>query len=204
MLLSFGSDDVAPIVDDVVNDRRSAKSVTLAEAILSDGQRLTGVSDLFIGPKTHRSARYEIEYGAQKEVQSSIGTIVSTGLRSCAWMRAIVTGAMAIAESYGRAVGETDKPWSWNADFLQFAVREPFPSRTGSANLVLGRAADNAKLFARSLMPEGGVIFSDGMESDYLSSGSGTVARIGVAKVKEILVARLKCVFSLPCHRSSV
>lgn len=188
VLLPFGPEDVASIVEDVANEQRSAKSVTMAEAVLSDGQRLLGVNDLFIGPRTHTSARYEIELGEHREVQSSSGIIVSTGLGSSAWMRSIVTGAMAIAGAYGRGANDSYRPWPWDADYLQLAVREPFPSRTSSTELVYGRVAQGTKLIVRSLMPEGGVIFSDGVEADYLTFSSGTVAEIGVARAKGTLI----------------
>jgi hypothetical protein len=37
-------------------------------------------------------------------------------------------------------------------------------------------------------MPRNGVIFSDGIQSDYLEFNSGAIAEIGVAKEKAILV----------------
>jgi hypothetical protein len=41
-----------------------------------------------------------------------------------------------------------------------------------------------------SVMPENGVIFSDGIEGDYLHFNSGTVATIGVAERKANLIVR--------------
>ena len=40
----------------------------------------------------------------------------------------------------------------------------------------------------RSLMPENGVVFSDGIEADFLEFNSGTEARIGVAERRGRLV----------------
>lgn len=37
-------------------------------------------------------------------------------------------------------------------------------------------------------MPEHGVIFSDGIEADYLEFNSGSVAELGMAEKKGILV----------------
>lgn len=51
----------------------------MAEARLSDGQRLRAVNDLFVGPRSHTSALYDISVGARAEHQSSSGVIVSTG-----------------------------------------------------------------------------------------------------------------------------
>ncbi len=188
VLLPFEPDDMAYVVEDVARENRSATAITMAEAVLSDGQRLLGVNDLFIGPKTHTSARYEIELGNRKETQSSSGIIVSTGLGSSAWMRSIVTGAMAIAGSYGGGSKEGYSPWSWDARYLQFAVREPFPSKTSATELVFGQVTNSQKLVVRSLMPEAGVIFSDGIEADFLAFSSGTTAEIDVAKTTGQLV----------------
>lgn len=189
VLLPFLPMDLARILPEVEKDRRQARSVTMAEAVLSDGQRLLGVNDLFIGPRTHTSARYEIELGEQKERQSSSGIIVSTGLGSSAWMRSIVTGSLAIAGAYGSAGGDAYQAWAWDARMLQFAVREPFPSRTSQTHMVFGRVDANQTLTLRSLMPENGVIFSDGIEADYLGFSSGMVARIGVANRVGKLIA---------------
>lgn len=181
VLLPFQPMDLARVLADVEKDRRQAQAITMAEAVLSDGQRLLAVNDLFIGPRTHTSARYEIELGGQKERQSSSGIIVSTGLGSSAWMRSIVTGSLAIAGAYGSKVRDAYEGWAWDARILQFAVREPFPSRTSQASLVFGRIGGGDRLTLRSLMPENGVIFSDGTEADYLGFSSGIVANIGVA-----------------------
>lgn len=181
VLLPFQPMDLPRVLADVERDRRHSQSVTMAEATLSDGQRLLAVNDLFIGPRSHTSARYEIELGGQMERQSSSGVIVSTGLGSSAWMRSIVTGSLAIAGAYGSDVGNAYQGWAWDERILQFAVREPFPSRTSQAGLVFGRVGNREKLTLRSLMPESGVIFSDGIEADYLGFSSGMVASIGVA-----------------------
>jgi hypothetical protein len=42
----------------------------------------------------------------------------------------------------------------------------------------------------RSLILEGGVIFSDGIEADYVAFNAGAVATIGVAERKARLVVR--------------
>ena len=65
---------------------------------------------------------------------------------------------------------------------MQFAVREPFPSRTSQTSLVYGRLTKSARLSVRSLMPENGVIFSDGVEADRLEFNAGTEAQITLAE----------------------
>ena len=81
VLLPFTPDDVPSVLADVVAQRRPVKTVTMAEARLSDGQVMRAVNDLFIGPRSHTSALYDIALGAEHESQSSSGVIVSTGTR---------------------------------------------------------------------------------------------------------------------------
>lgn len=188
VLLPFQPMDLARVIDDVSRDKRPAQSITMAEAVLNDGQRLLGVNDLFIGPKTHISARYEIQLGKAREVQSSSGVIVSTGLGSSAWMKSIVTGSLAIAGAYGGGAMQAYSSWAWDADMLRYAVREPFPSKSSQATMIYGSVRAGQKLVMRSLMPENGVIFSDGIESDFLTFSSGMVANIGVAEQRGILI----------------
>ena len=188
-LLPFGAGDLAALLPEVAADRRPFKTVTMAKATLANGQVLYAVNDLFIGARTHTSATYEIAIAEQKERQSSSGLIVSTGLGSTAWFKSIVTGSLAIAGAFGGAGSAPPYlPQAWDAGALRFAVREPFPSRTSQVNLVCGSLNRSERLSVRSLMPENGVIFSDGIESDRLDFNSGTEAQIGVAEREGRLV----------------
>ncbi|GHU04445.1 hypothetical protein FACS1894158_04750 [Betaproteobacteria bacterium] len=69
----------------------------------------------------------------------------------------------------------------WGSQELIFAVREPFPSKTTGTNLIFGKISSGEPLRIESLMGENGVIFSDGMESDFLAFNSGTEALITLA-----------------------
>ena len=69
----------------------------------------------------------------------------------------------------------------WSSTELIFAVREPFPSKSTGTNLVFGTISPNEPLRIESLMGENGVIFSDGIENDFLAFNSGTEAVIGLA-----------------------
>jgi NAD kinase len=189
VLLPFTPPDVRTLVGDVLAGRRARKSVTMAQASLTDGQTLYAVNDLFIGPKTHTSARYEIKLRGKHEVQSSSGLIVSTGLGSTAWLKSLVTGSFAVAKSLGAAgPARAYQPLPWDTPYLQFAVREPFPSVASQATLVCGRVERDAPLELRSLMPERGVIFSDGIEGDFLDFNSGMRASIRVSERQGQLV----------------
>ena len=78
-LLPFRVPDVAKVMSEVLQGRRPLKPVTMAQASLNTGERLFAVNDLFIGPRTHTSARYVIEIGGERETHSSSGVLVSTG-----------------------------------------------------------------------------------------------------------------------------
>src|SRR6185436_18965262 len=166
ILLPFEPADLAQVLDDTAAGKRPLKAVTIAQATLSDGQTLRAVNDLFIGPRSHTSALYEINHAGQTEFQSSSGLIVSTGLGSTAWMKSVATGSLAVAQAMGLASGSAGyQPMPWDSPNLAFAVREPFPSRASATNLVYGQFDNQQPLHIRSRMPDNGVIFSDGMEA---------------------------------------
>jgi len=182
ILLPFEAKDVRALLPEVLQDKRDAKRITMARATLSDGQVLHAVNDLFIGPRSHVSARYEIALGKRRETQSSSGIIVSTGLGSTGWMRSVVTGSLAIAGAMTHTAGQGQwKPQAWDARALTFAVREPFPSRHSAATLLFGSVTEASPLQLVSWMPDNGVIFSDGIEADRLEFNSGVEARFAVA-----------------------
>jgi NAD kinase len=184
VLLPFKPEEVGKVLSEVLQDRRAAKRITMAKASLSDGQQLQAVNELFIGPKSHTSARYELRVGSISEVQSSSGVIVSTGLGSTAWMKSIMTGALAVARELGEqdARSQAVEVMQWDAPYLRFAVREPFPSVATKTSLVFGATDPKTPMTLLSLMPENGVIFSDGIESDFLTFNSGVLATISVSE----------------------
>ncbi|MEK5467637.1 sugar kinase [Paenibacillus sp. FSL R7-0210] len=198
VLLPFRVKEVRQVVSEVLRAQRQVREVTLAKVELNDGQSLYGVNDLFIGRRTHVSARYQLELNGQLEQQSSSGIIVSTGLGSTGWLKSVLAGAAGIvsraaqmqdatADQTARVSAEVaavnaGSGLAWNHPELYFTVREPFPSRTTSAELVFGRISSSLPLRITSQMPEDGVIFSDGVESDYLEFNSGVEATVGLAE----------------------
>nr|WP_320190440.1 SPFH domain-containing protein [uncultured Desulfobacter sp.] len=145
----------------------------------NDGQQILAVNDLSIGPRTHQSARYRISWADKAETQSSSGIIVSTGFGSTGWFQSILAGAMAVAETSGPPL---ENGFAWDEKRLQFSVREPFPSRTTGIGLVFGDITQKKLLEIESMMPENGVIFSDGIENDCIAFNSDTIAKIGLSK----------------------
>lgn len=189
ILLPFEPADLGKVLADTAADRRPVKAVTMAQARMSDGQTLRAVNDLFIGPRSHTSALYELSYAGKTEFQSSSGLIVSTGLGSTAWMKSVVTGSMAIAQSLGLLGRDFNyQPMPWDTPTLEFAVREPFPSRASQTSLVHGQFGNQEPLRIRSRMPDNGVIFSDGIEADFLRFTAGMEATISISPVQGRLV----------------
>ncbi|PTY38257.1 sugar kinase [Saccharospirillum sp. MSK14-1] len=187
-LLPFTVEDAEQVVVDTLAGHASIKTASFAEATTKDGQRMLAVNDLFIGPKTHSSARYSLAWNGQQEVQSSSGIIVSTGLGSTGWLQSILAGAAGIS---GQAVPSDLKGgFSWEADYLYYSVREPFPSQTTGTDMVMGRVTAKNQLVLTSFMPMNGLVFSDGIESDGLEFNAGTELTIGLADVRGCLVAR--------------
>jgi hypothetical protein len=165
------------------------KRVSFAKVSLNTGESLLAVNDFFIGPETHTSARYHITHDGRTEFQSSSGIIVSTGLGSTAWLKSVITGAVAIASGVsGTEVPEKPFTMPWEAAYLYYSVREPFPSIASRATMVFGRITAGAPLLLESAMAEKGVIFSDGILQDYLPFQSGTKATISVLPERGCLV----------------
>lgn len=190
VLLPFTVPELDTILPEVFSAKRPIRDVTIAQVALNTGEILYGVNDLFIGPRSHTSARYTIQFGDRCENHSSSGIIVSTGLGSTGWFRSIIAGATGIASSLsGHQLKISQKrSFNWDADYLYFSVREPWPSKTSAAEITFGKITANTPLKLVSLMPENGVIFSDGIEPDYLQFNSGTLATITVAGKKGHLV----------------
>ncbi|CAN5360173.1 NAD(+)/NADH kinase [soil metagenome] len=187
ILIPFRPNELEAALTLTLEAKAKVRSVSMAEAKLKDGQRLLAFNDLFIGASSHVSARYQISYGQCQENQSSSGIIVSTGAGSTGWMSSVFNETSGIISFLG---GKPLKPvaMTWEEERLLFVVREPFISLHSQAAIVVGSIEQTEPLILESQMPCGGVIFSDGMEADYLDFNSGTSATIGIAQDKANLV----------------
>jgi NAD kinase len=179
-----------PVLQGTLQGEARLQAVTMAEARLSDGQRLLAFNDLFIGPRSHVSARYRIRQGPRSEQQSSSGLIVSTGAGSTGWLQSVYAGAAGVITALGGQV--TPPPQGgripWDAEYLAYAVREPFPSKQTGTSLVFGTITRDQPLILDSQMAQHGVIFSDGIEQDYMQFNAGASATITLAERKAHLV----------------
>lgn len=195
ILNPFGVDDFHEQLNRIRKGNENIRRITMAKAELNDRQTIYGVNDLFIGHRSHVSARYEISYGEVSENQISSGIIITTGAGSTGWFKSILYGAMGVARSAHPSwnIGspaESDYRFPWESNYLYFSVREPWESNISRTNIIFGRIEADEQLILSSHMPENGVIFSDGIEKDYVNFNSGIIAKIGVAEKKANLLVR--------------
>ncbi|MET9318358.1 hypothetical protein ABZX12_41645 [Kribbella sp. NPDC003505] len=155
---------------------RQVTERTMVAASTDDGQHLVALNEVYVGHRTHQSARYRLGApDALPERQSSSGILIGTGTGSTGWCRS----AWQERRSPLALPTPTDPVLCW-------FVREAWPSpATGTANTEgLLKAPDSLTITAESDL----VVFGDGMESDTLSIGWGQRIEVGVAPVKLHLV----------------
>ncbi|NIK54992.1 NAD(+)/NADH kinase [Kribbella shirazensis] len=156
---------------------RTVTERTMVAASTDDGQQLLALNEVYIGHRTHQSARYRLSSpDGLPERQSSSGILVGTGTGSTGWCRS----AWQERRSPLALPTPTDPVLCW-------FVREAWPSpATGTDNTEgLLKAPDSLTITAESDL----VVFGDGMESDTLSVSWGQRVEVGVAEVTLCLVA---------------
>jgi len=187
-LLPFTVAQASSAIKNVLQGRAKIQKISMIEATLNDGQKLLAFNDLFIGRHDHISAHYKIMYHGRSEYHSSSGIIISTGIGSTGWMSSIFNMTNGIIQTFGSRCKLNPPHLPRTSHQLLFVVREPFISKTTDASIVCGILTDDSQLTITSTMPEGGVIFSDGVLNDFLAFDAGTTAKIGLAKQKVHLV----------------
>jgi NAD kinase len=186
VLLPFDTTDFVYGVEKVLANSYQYKTARFAEARLNDGQRLLAFNDLFIGAASHVSARYRITFHNSVEEHSSSGIIVSTQAGSTGWLSSVFNMAYGVTGMFEKNL-KLKRP-KLNENELLFAVREPFQSIKTKTGITAGMLRKQDSLVIESLMPANGVIFSDGVESDFLKFNSGTIANVTVAAETATLV----------------
>ena len=187
VLLPFDTSDFIGGVESVISNNYRSKTMRFAEALLNDGQRLLAFNDLFIGASTHVSARYKISYKKKVEEHSSSGIIISTQAGSTGWLSSVFNMAYGVTGMFEKNLKPKRPKLKDNE--LVFAIREPFQSIRTQTGITAGVIGGENRLTIESLMPTSGVIFSDGIEADFLKFTSGTIATVGVAKETATIVA---------------
>lgn len=149
----------------------------MVEAVLDDGQRLLSLNEVFLGHRTHQSARYRIRCQDREERQSSSGIVVATGTGATGWARSIHR-----ERKHGVPLPAPSDPR------LAYFVREAFPSVSTRTTLTEGVLDAAAALEVFSEMNEDGVVFGDGIEADRLDFRWGMRARVRLAPERLRLV----------------
>ena len=176
ILLPFQISTLPTAINTLLKGSPRIRNITMGKVELNDGQSLFAFNDFYVGAKTHISSRYTIKFSGREERHSSSGVVISTG-----WMSSLFNMAKGIAGFKGLKAAIDPTRLEWDERRLIFIVREPFRSKWSGADLVAGEISEQNKIILESHMPESGVIFSDGMESDFLEFNSGTTASIGLA-----------------------
>ena len=187
VLLPFAVEQARGAVGRVLAGRAHTRDVTLAEARLNDGQRLLAFNDLFVGARSHVSARYAIAVGGRPEAQSSSGVLIATGAGSTGWLSSMFAMARGLAAFAGGSVG-APPPLALDDPRLAYVVREPFVSKTSQATVVARQQAAGARIAIESPKPHRGVILSDRVEADALRFTSGARVTIAAAAQRTRLV----------------
>ncbi len=147
-----------------------AKRLTMVTAEADDGQRLTGLNEIYLGQPTHQTARYTLRLpDGRAEAQASSGLIVSTGTGATGWCRS--------------AWLERKSPLVLPApeeDRLAWFVREAWPSPATGTALTEGllAAGQEMEVTAES---DRLVLFGDGIEADTIPLTWGQSARLRLA-----------------------
>lgn len=159
------------------NKEVALQSRAMVQAKVGEGQVLTALNELFIGHRSHQSARYVVHSGKKEEFQSSSGMIVATGTGLSGWARSIMTATHRTFE-----IAPEDRR-------AAFFAREPWPSRTSGCEISAGEITNQTKLVVSSRINDGGVIFADGIEQDFLPFDWGVQAQVTLSDRSLKLVA---------------
>ncbi|MEV6966677.1 hypothetical protein AB0M47_16325 [Hamadaea sp. NPDC051192] len=171
VLVRVTADATAQLLPSVVTGTARVESRTMAVAVLDDGQRLTGLNEIYFGHGSHQSARYSVSTPeGRRERHSSSGVVVGTGTGATGWCASI---------SRERS-GSPTLPAPQDRELTWF-VREAWPSPATGVTLTAGSLGAGQQL---ELVSEGEqlVCFADGIETDHLTLTWGQRVSIGLAE----------------------
>jgi hypothetical protein len=170
VLVNHAPEALADLCADLAAGRAGLESRTMVRAGLDDGQELLALNEIFVGHRTHQSARYALGVGDRREHQSSSGLIAATGTGATGW-------AMSINRQRAQPL-ELPAP---DAPQLAWFVREAWESPATRTTLTGGLLAAGAALEVTCELGGDGVVFGDGIESDRLELDWGQRVTVGVA-----------------------
>ncbi len=175
VLVPHGPCAIAELLASVSTGRFEVQARTMVEAQVDGGFKLRALNEVFIGQRTHQSARYRLHFGGEVERHSSSGIIVASGTGCTGWARSIHR-----ERECKPCLVDPCSPQ------LLFLVREAFPSPGTGCSLTQGIVDDVIEV--TSEMNEGGVVFGDGIEADRVEFGWGKTVRVSRSPVSLQLV----------------
>jgi len=149
----------------------ATESRTMVVARTDDGQRLLALNEVYVGHRSHQSARYRLSTpSGASERHSSSGVLVGTGTGSSGWCRS----------AWQERRSRLQLPTATTPALCWF-VREAWPSPATGTSYTEGllTAPELLTISAESEL----VVFGDGIESDTLALGWGQRLEIGVADI---------------------
>lgn len=155
----------------------TAEARTMVRAVTDDGQILLALNEIYVGHRSHQSARYRLEPPAGgTERQSSSGILVGTGTGSTGWCRSVW-----LERHSGLELPRPEQP------LLCWFVREAWPSPATGTSLTEGTlaAGEGLVIVAESDL----VLFGDGIEGDAIALSWGQAVTVSVADRPLRLVA---------------
>jgi hypothetical protein len=167
----------ADLCADVAAGRAPIDARTMVSAALDDGQELLALNEVFVGHRSHQSARYALTVGDRREQQSSSGLIVATG-----------TGATGWAKSINHQAGDPLALPAPGSAQVAWLVREAWESAATGAALTAGLLAPGEHLEVTCELGADGVVFGDGIEADRLELDWGQRVTIAAARQRLQLV----------------
>jgi hypothetical protein len=157
----------------VAAGRGKLEARTMVEARLDDGQRLLALNEVFVGHRSHQSARYRLTCGKASERHSSSGVIVATGTGATGWARSIQNERAKKLALPGAT-----------APALALFVREAWPSVATQTALTAALVSAAAPAEIVSEMDDDGTVFGDGIETDRLDFAWGKRVTVAPAATR--------------------
>lgn len=178
VLVRHAPEHAADLLHAAVDGSASIEQRAMVEARTSDGRVLRALNEVFVGHRTHQSARYELDAPAGRERHSSSGLVVVTGTGATGWGRSIHRERHSTIVLPAPAESR-----------LAFFVREAWPSVATGTELTEGELDPGQQVEVTSRMDDGGVCFGDGIERDRIELRWGERLAVGVSQRVLRLVA---------------
>lgn len=156
VLVRHGPAEIGALLAAVHTGAATTVRRTMVRATLDDGRHILALNELFVGHRSHQSARYVLTASGNTERQCSSGVIVATGTGATGWANSIHRerqSTLALPSPTDRAAA--------------YFVREAWPSPRTGTRLTEGVIGPTDTLAVVSEM-EDGIVFGDGIETDPL------------------------------------